>query len=97
MSETNEIKLLKNKQINNFMAQFEDLKKVNVDEIEKGLKEILNETPGVDFEYGVDFELNENTGDEDRIESLKKIHILYTFIDDDVNMPRIGKISYVVG
>ena len=93
----NEIKLLRNQQINNFMAGFEDLKNVTVKEIEEGLKTILIETPAVDFEYGVDFQLNEATGDEDRIQGLKKIHILYSYIDEDASLPKIGKISYVVG
>jgi len=91
----NEIKLLRTKQINDFMSGFEDLKNVTTHEIEEGLKQILIETPAVDFEYGVDYQLNEDTGDEDRIQGLKKIHILYTYIEDD--MPKIGKMSYIVG
>ena len=94
----NEVKALRNKQINDFMAGFEDLNNITVDEIEEGLKQILNETPGIEFEYGVDYQLNEATGDEERIQGLKKIHILYTYIDDaDEDKPKIGKISYVVG
>ena len=91
----NEVKLLRTKQINDFMAGFEDLKNVNTDEIEEGLKQILMETPAVDFEYGVDYQLNEATGDEDKIHGLKKIHILYSYVEDD--MPKIGKMSYIVG
>jgi hypothetical protein len=79
------------------MSSFIDLKDVTVKEIEEGLKNILQETPGVEFEYGVDYQLNEATGDEDRIEGLKKINIFYTYIDEDANIPKIGKISYVVG
>jgi hypothetical protein len=93
----NEVTLLRNKQINDFMASFMDLNNVDVKEIQEGLRNILGETPGVDFEYGVDLQLNEATGDEDRIEGLKKIHIYYTYIDEDVNIPKVGKISYVVG
>lgn len=93
----NEVKLLRNKQINDFMSTFDDLKNVNVKEIEEGLKEILIETPGIDFEYGVDYKLNESTGEEDKIHELKKIHILYTYIEDNSVIPKIGKISYVVG
>jgi hypothetical protein len=93
----NEIKLLRTKQINDFMAGFDNLKEITVNEIEEGLKQILVETPGVEFEYGVDYQLNEATGDEDKIHELKKIHIFYTYIDEDVNLPRIGKMSYIVG
>jgi hypothetical protein len=93
----NEITLLRNKQINDFMSSFQDLKYVDVKEIQEGLRNIIGETPGVDFEYGVDYQLNESTGEEDRIQDLKKINIFYTYIDDNVNQPKIGKISYVVG
>lgn len=92
-----EIKNLRTQQINNFMSQFENLNDVTVDEIVDGLKTILGgETPAVDFEYGIDYQLNEDTGDEDRIEELKKIHILYTYFDDG-DKPKIGKLSYIVG
>jgi len=93
----NDVKLLRTQQINNFMAQFDNLKDITVDQIEEGLRGILIETPAVDFEYGVEYQLNEATGDEDKIHELKKIHILYTYIDEDVNLPRIGKMSYIVG
>jgi len=92
----NEIKTLRNKQINDFMSGFENLKEVTVDEIEEGLKNILTETPGIEFEYGVDYQLNEDTGEEDRFKELKKIHILYTYMESDSDIPKIGKISYVV-
>ena len=92
-----EVKLLRTQQINNFMAGFTNLKDVDVTEIEEGLQKILIEKPGVEFEYGVDYQLNEATGDEDRIQELKKINIFYTYIDEDINRPKIGKISYVVG
>lgn len=92
-----EIKALRTKQINDFMSQFDDLNNVDIDVLKEGLREILKETPGVDFEYGVDFKLNESTSKEDRSNILKKINILYTYIDEDINKPKIGKISYVVG
>lgn len=90
-----EIKQLKTQQINNFIASFDDLREVTVSDIEEGLLEILQEKPGVDFEYGVDFVLNEDTGENERKNDLKKIHILYSYIEDD--KPKIGKISYIVG
>jgi len=93
----NEITLLRNQQINNFMSEFTNLKDVDVKDIQEGLRKILGETPGVDFEYGVDFQLNEATGDEDRLEELKKIHIFYTYFDIEDNLPKVSKISYVVG
>lgn len=92
-----EIKQLRTQQINNFMSQFDNLNDVTTDQIEEGLKDILEgETPGIDFEYGVDFMLNEDTGDEERTNELKKIHILYTY-DNGTDIPGIGKLSYIVG
>lgn len=93
----NDIKNLKTKQINEFMASFDDLKEVDVKEIEEGLHEILGEKPGIDFEYGVDYELNESSGEEERKHELKKINIIYTYIEDISKPPHIGRISYIVG
>jgi hypothetical protein len=92
-----DIKILRTQQINNFMSSFDDLRSVDTLEIEEGLKKILGETPGVDFEYGVDHLVNETTGKDDRNVELKKIHVLYSYIDDDDKKPKIGKISYIVG
>jgi hypothetical protein len=92
----NEIVQLRTAQINNFISQFDDLNIVDVDELKEGLKMILGETPAVDFEYETEFALNETTGTEDRKTNLKKIHILYSYIDSN-NVPKIGKMSYIVG
>lgn len=93
----NEIKNLKTKQINNFMASFDDLKNVSTKQIEEGLKDILGEKPGVDYEYGVDYEINESTGEEIRKHELKKINIIYSYIEETNKSPIISKISYIVG
>ena len=92
----NDIVQLRTQQINDFISSFEDLNDVDVKQIEEGLSDILKEKPAVDFEYGVDYVLNESTGEEDRKHELKKIHILYSYIGDD-NTPKIGKMSYIVG
>jgi hypothetical protein len=92
----NEIVELRTRQINNFIASFDNLNDVNVKDIEEGLHSIIGEKPGIDFEYGVDYILNEATGEEDRKHELKKIHVLYSYIDDNGN-PKIGKMSYIVG
>ena len=92
----NEIVQLRTQQINDFISSFDDLNDVDVKQIEEGLQRILIEKPAVDFEYGVDYVLNESTGEEDRKHELKKIHILYSYIDD-IGNPKIGKMSYIVG
>ena len=92
----NEIVQLRTQQINDFISSFDDLNDVDVKQLEEGLSVILKERPAVDFEYGVDYVLNESTGEEDRKHELKKIHILYSYVGDDGN-PKIGKMSYIVG
>lgn len=92
----NEIVQLRTQQINDFISSFENLNDIDVEQIEEGLSLILNEKPAVDFEYGVDYILNESTGKEERKNGLKKIHILYSYIGDDGNT-KIGKMSYIVG
>lgn len=95
MGYTKEIKDLRTQQINNFMSQFDDLNYVDVSVITEGLKNILGETPGVDFEYGSDFKLNETTQLQERKTLLSKIHIFYTYEDDDNNI-KASRISYIV-
>ena len=96
MGVSKEVKELRTKQINDFMSQFENLKETDTEMISTGLKQILGESPGIDFEYGVDRIVNENTGEEEKIKDIKKIHIYYTYTDD-VGDLRVSKISYLVG
>jgi hypothetical protein len=91
-----EVQQLRNQQINNFVSQFDDLKDLTVDEIKDGLRNILGETPAVEFEYGVDYLLNEATEKEERKHELKKINIFYSYFDL-AGVPKISKLSYIVG
>lgn len=91
-----EIKQLRTQQINNFISSFDNLKDITVKEIEEGLQNIIGEKPGIEFEYGAEHFLNEDTKQDERIVELKKIHILYSYFELDGN-PKIGKISYIVG
>lgn len=93
----NDIKNLRDQQINNYMSSFEDLREVDVEVIKEGLKQLLGEEPGVEFEYGVDFTMNETTGENERQNGLKKINVLYSYINSDTDLPTIGKKSYIVG
>lgn len=96
MNISDSVKQLRTKQINDFMSQFEDLNSVDVQIIEEGLRRIIGEIPAVDFEYGVDYTLNETTQEQQRIKKLSKIHIYYTYIDD-ANDVKASKVSYLVG
>jgi len=95
MGVTKEVKELRTKQINDFMSQFDSLKETDTDMINDGLKDILGEQPGIDFEYGADEILNEDTGETERVKDIKKIHIYYTYQDEENDL-RVSKISYIV-
>lgn len=95
MGVTKEIKELRTKQINDFMSQFDNLKETDTEMISEGLFSILGETPGIDFEYGVDETVNEDSGETEKINNIKKIHIFYTYTDEDADL-RVSKISYLV-
>ena len=82
-------------QINNFMSQFDNLNDVDVHVIEEGLRGILGEAPGVDFEYGVDISVNETSGKDERKKKLSKIHVYYSYVDID-DMVKASKVSYLV-
>jgi len=95
MGVSKEVKELRTKQINDFMSQFENLKETDTVMISIGLKDILGEEPGIDFEYGADKIMNESTGEEDIIRGIKTIHIYYTYTDEENDL-RVSKISYLV-
>ena len=95
MSLSTEVKALRTKQINDFMSQFMDLNEIDTEIIEEGLKNILGEVPGIDFEYHSEISLNEKTGLDERRKKLSKIHIFYSFIDDN-NHIVASKVSYLV-
>jgi hypothetical protein len=95
MGVSKEVKELRTKQINDFMSQFDNLKETDTVMISEGLHNILGETPGIDFEYGVDMVMNESSGEEERVNDIKKIHIVYTYTDEDDDL-RVSKISYIV-
>ena len=91
----NEIKSLKEKQINNFIYEIE-LNKASTSEIKNGLKKILGEEPGVKFNYKREIKINETTKEKERKESeLDSIEIYYTFIGDN-NQSQFGTMKYII-
>ena len=93
---------LKVQQVNNFISNFDNLEEVSVSDIKKGLKAILGEEPGVEFEYVVDRPLNENDDFErdalgrlKKIEKLKKIKVFFTYIDES-HSPRFDGLTFIV-
>jgi len=91
----NEIKNLKEKQINDFVYDIE-LKGISVPDIKLGLKRILGEEPGVKFNYIQESTINETTGKTERGESeLESIEIYYTYIDDN-NQTTFSSCKYII-
>ncbi len=90
-----EIKNLKEKQINDFVYQVE-LNNVSVSEIKQGLKNILGEEPGVKFSYNQPTSINEKTGKKERKEQeLESIEIYYTYIGDN-NQTTFSSCKYII-
>lgn len=91
----NEIKNLKEKQINDFIYDI-DLNNASTSEIKNGLKYILGEEPGVKFNYSQEMTVNETTGEKERGDSeLESIEIYFTYIGDD-NKPTFGTCKYII-
>ena len=91
----NEIKNLKEKQINDFIYDVE-LNNVSVSEIQQGLKNILGEEPGVKFNYAQETKMNETTGKKERGKSeLESIEIYFTYVGQN-DKPRFGSCKYII-
>lgn len=91
----NEIKNLKEKQINDFVYEVE-LNNVSVSEIKQGLKQILGEEPGIKFNYSQETKVNETTGKKERGEKeLESIEIYFTYVGDN-NKPTFGTCKYII-
>lgn len=91
----NEIKNLKEKQINDFIYEIE-LNNASVSQIKNGLRNILGEEPGIKFNYKRELSMNETTNKMERKESeLDSIEIYYSYIGDD-NKPHFGTMKYII-
>lgn len=91
----NEIKNLKEKQINDFIYDI-DINNATVSEIKGGLKYILGEEPGVQFNYKKDVLVNEKTGEKTRnSDELESIEIYFTFIGEQ-DTTRFGFLKYII-
>jgi hypothetical protein len=95
---SDELKNFFTREINNYMSRFDDLGDLETTDIENGIKEVLGINITTDFQYEAVTKLNESTGKDERKVELKKIHILYAYDDTNTNsnIPKIGKITYIV-
>lgn len=92
----------KRKLINDFIYQFDTLEDASISKIKEGLRSILGEEPGIEFEYNKERQINE-AGEWERdlkghfknIEKLKTIKIFYTYINEQ-NQLKVDHLKFIV-
>jgi len=90
-----DIKIIKEKTINDYIYNNIDLTHAGSIDIRKGLKNILGEEPAVKFNYKQNMKINE-TGKVERLPNeLESIEIYYTYIGSD-NNPHASHMKYIV-
>jgi hypothetical protein len=91
-----DLKIFKEKIINNFIYENIDLNTAKANEIKLGLKTVLGEEPAVKFNYKEKLTVNETTGAVSRLPNeLESIEIYYTYIGSD-NLPHASHMKYIV-
>jgi hypothetical protein len=91
-----DIKIVKEKQINDYIYSNINLTHTGTNDIKHGLKSILGEEPAVKFNYKQNMKINETTGKVERLPNeLESVEIYYTYIGSD-NAPHAGHMKYIV-
>ena len=91
-----DIKIFKEKIINDYIYNNVDLGSVGVSELKNGLKLVLGEEPGIKFCYIQETKVNETNGEVERLpKELEAIEIYYTYIGSD-NLPHASHMKYIV-
>jgi len=91
-----DIKMFKEKIINDYIYANIDLTHAKVSDIKNGLRQVLGEEPGVKFNYEENMKINEDSGKVERLDNeLESVEIYYTYIGSD-NMPHAAHLKYVV-
>lgn len=91
-----DLKIFKEKQINNYIHDNISLVHATTRDIMQGLKNLLGEEPAVKFNYRENMKLNEKTGILERLSNeLESVEIYYTYIGSD-NMQHASHMTYVV-
>lgn len=91
-----DIKIFKEKLINDYIYNNVNLTHTGSGDIKRGLRVILGEEPAVKFVYRENMKINETTGKVDRLPNeLEAIEIYYTYIGSD-NLPHAGHMKYVI-
>jgi hypothetical protein len=91
-----DIKIFKEKIINDYIYNNVDLAHSGTGDIKHGLKSVLGEEPAVKFNYKERVMINETTKKMERLPNeLESIEIYYTYIGSD-NNPHAGHMKYIV-
>ena len=92
-----ELKMFKEKAINDYISQNINLDHTGAKDIKTGLRDILGEEPAVKFNYKQIMKINETTAKVERLPNeLESIEIYYTYIGSD-NNPHASHMKYIVG
>jgi len=90
-----DIKIFKEKIINDYIYNNIDLTHAGSKDIKVGLKTVLGEEPAVKFLYKENMQINEGGKVERLPNELESIEIYYTYIGSD-NNPHAGHMKYIV-
>lgn len=91
-----DLKIFKEKQINDYIYTNINLNHAGSGDIKRGLKTILGEEPAVKFVYKESMKINETTGKVERLPNeLESVEIYYTYIGSD-NIPHASHMTYIV-
>lgn len=75
---------MKRQSIENYIKSIDFSKDWSSKSIEKGLKNILGETPGVKFNWEKDVMINEIKGEAKEYTKLDSIQVVFTDTDDNI-------------
>ena len=90
-----DIKIFKEKIINDYIYNNIDLTHAGSKDIKFGLRTVLGEEPAVKFVYKENMQINEGGKVERLPNELESIEIYYTYIGSD-NNPHAGHMKYIV-
>jgi len=91
-----DIKIFKEKAINDYIYNNINLTHTGAPDIKNGLRNILGEEPAVKFNYKQNMKINEINGKVERLPNeLESIEVYYTYIGSD-NAPHASHMKYIV-
>ena len=82
MLKMNETKMLKEKEINNYMANI-DFDNINIDTIKEELHHLIGETPAIKINYREDSMIMEDGTSHKKVQVIESVDIIYTYENDN--------------